>query len=53
MQREVEPWLEMPLWIPDGHEYADIANSNSTRALAQGLTIRPLVDTVRYTHVGA
>ena len=49
MQHEVVPWLEMPLWIPDGDEYACIANNNSARALAQGLTIRPLEDTVRDT----
>jgi 2'-hydroxyisoflavone reductase len=49
MQHGVVPWLEMPLWLPDGDEYAGIAKSNSARALAQGLTIRPIEETVRDT----
>ncbi|HKU68238.1 MAG TPA: NAD-dependent epimerase/dehydratase family protein [Candidatus Baltobacteraceae bacterium] len=46
-QREVRPWSEFPLWIPSASEYAAIANSDSSRALAAGLTIRPIAETVR------
>lgn len=49
IEHKVVPWLEMPLWIPDGDEYAGIANTNSARALAEGLTSRSLEETVRDT----
>jgi nucleoside-diphosphate-sugar epimerase len=45
----VRPWSEMPLWIPAASEYASIANADSSRAVAAGLSVRPLHDTVRDT----
>lgn len=48
-EHDVRPWSELPLWIPAASEYASIANADSSRALAAGLTIRPLHDTVRDT----
>lgn len=44
----VEPWTEVPLWLP-GEEYAGIENIDTTRATAAGLTTRPLTETVRDT----
>lgn len=48
-QHEVRPWTELPLWIPAASESASIANADSSRAIAAGLTIRPIAETVRDT----
>ncbi|MEO6597751.1 MAG: NAD-dependent epimerase/dehydratase family protein [Planctomycetota bacterium] len=42
---QVRPWMEMPLWIPREGRSA-IANE---RAIAKGLILRPIADTVRDT----
>jgi 2'-hydroxyisoflavone reductase len=48
LEQKVGVWMEMPLWIPDGPSdgfmFADIR-----KALAAGLTFRPLAETVRDT----
>lgn len=48
-QHDVKPWREFPLWIPAASDFAAIARTDSSRALAQGLQIRPIGDTVRDT----
>ncbi|MCK5828530.1 epimerase, partial [Candidatus Bipolaricaulota bacterium] len=49
-EHKVGAWMELPLWIP---EDADIAKGffdfQVDRALAKGLTVRPLEETVRET----
>jgi 2'-hydroxyisoflavone reductase len=45
LDAEVQPWTELPLWLP-GDEYAGMARADITRALAAGLTFRPLEQTV-------
>src|SRR5881398_551928 len=45
-QQKVEPWSDMPVWA--GKE-SGIARTNISRALAKGLTFRPLADTARDT----
>lgn len=40
----VEPWLELPLWLP-GAEYAGMLQADISKALAAGLTFRPLEQT--------
>lgn len=40
----VEPWMELPLWLP-GAEYAGLMHTNITKALTAGLTFRPLEQT--------
>ena len=47
VEREVGPWMEMPLWIP-GH-MGDLHNAPIERALAEGLRFRPLAQTVAET----
>ena len=43
----VEPWSDFPLWLPqDGN---GTLQASTARAVAQGLTYRPLEDTVRAT----
>ncbi|MHB8468686.1 MAG: SDR family oxidoreductase [Gaiellaceae bacterium] len=44
----VEPWLELPLWLP-GDDYAGMAQADIARALAAGLAFRPLAATARDT----
>ncbi|MDX6378593.1 MAG: hypothetical protein QOE98_2896, partial [Gaiellaceae bacterium] len=52
---EVGEWMELPLWIApsSGEEAAMLAATDYRRASATGLTLRPLVDTVRATLAAA
>lgn len=44
-EHKVQPYLQMPLWIPrDGRSVVDCS-----RAIAKGLAFRPIADTVRDT----
>ena len=45
----IEPWSELPLWLP-GSDHAGMARADISRALGAGLTFRPLDDTVRDTY---
>lgn len=46
----LEPWTELPLWIPAGDaEMAGHSAVSIARALQSGLIFRPLADTVRDT----
>ena len=47
LERGVQPWLELPLWLPKADQA--LADVSIARALAQGLTFRPLEETVRDT----
>jgi 2'-hydroxyisoflavone reductase len=47
-RNEVGAWMEMPLWIPE-KEGPGVGDVNCGRALAAGLTFRPLEETVRDT----
>lgn len=50
LQRALEPWGELPLWVPEADgQYAGFSRVSIVRALASGLTFRPLADTVRDT----
>ncbi|MDQ6607211.1 MAG: NAD-dependent epimerase/dehydratase family protein [Actinomycetota bacterium] len=45
----VEPWSELPIWIPPGHEYAALHAASVERAYADGLRCRPVAETVADT----
>ena len=47
LERGVQPWTEVPLWVPAGE--AGIDEVSIERALAAGLALRPLAETVRDT----
>ncbi len=49
LEKEVGPWMEVPLWIPASANEAGHSSISLDNALASGLTIRPLSDTVRAT----
>jgi nucleoside-diphosphate-sugar epimerase len=48
LQAEVQPWTELPLWLP-GSDQAGMARADISRALAAGLVFRPLGETVADT----
>jgi 2'-hydroxyisoflavone reductase len=41
----VQPWTELPLWMP-GDEFRELMKANIDRALSEGLTFRPIAETV-------
>jgi 2'-hydroxyisoflavone reductase len=41
----VQPWVELPLWVPDTPEYAGFSQVSIAKALAAGLTFRPAAAT--------
>jgi 2'-hydroxyisoflavone reductase len=54
LEQEVEQWMELPLWLAQSEaEWAHMQEADVSRALAAGLTFRPLDETVRDTLVWA
>ena len=50
LAREVAPWMELPLWIPEGEkDMAGFQRRNIDKALGSGLKIRALEDTLHST----
>jgi 2'-hydroxyisoflavone reductase len=47
-RQKVEPWSDMPSWIPRGPDSGAMAVSNA-RAVAKGLRFRPVAETARDT----
>ncbi|CAN5431492.1 SDR family oxidoreductase [soil metagenome] len=47
--QEVSPWGDMPVWIPPTSEGGAMSRTNIKKALAEGLTFRPLDLTARDT----
>jgi 2'-hydroxyisoflavone reductase len=45
----IEPWTELPVWLPEDHEYAAMHDADVERAHAAGLSCRPVRDTVADT----
>jgi len=48
IDQEIGQWMELPLWIEDESDKG-LHRSDTARAKATGLTIRPLADTVQAT----
>jgi 2'-hydroxyisoflavone reductase len=46
-QSDVVPWTELPLWVPRAQERPALFRANCAKALAFGLTFRPLAETIR------
>jgi 2'-hydroxyisoflavone reductase len=50
LANQVQPWMEMPLWIPESSpEDAGLNQTSVQKAIRAGLTFRPLEDTIRST----
>jgi 2'-hydroxyisoflavone reductase len=45
----IEPWTELPIWLPPDHEYRALHATDVERAHAAGLTTRPVAETVADT----
>jgi nucleoside-diphosphate-sugar epimerase len=45
----IEPWTELPIWLPPEHEYGWMHDTNVERAHAAGLRCRPVEETVSDT----
>jgi 2'-hydroxyisoflavone reductase len=45
----IEPWTELPIWLPPDHEYAGMHAAGVERAHAAGLRCRPVHETVADT----
>ncbi|MGI9013287.1 MAG: NAD-dependent epimerase/dehydratase family protein [Phycisphaerales bacterium] len=48
-EHNVQPWSEMPVWLPPGSPAAGLCTASNSKAVARGLTFRPLAATVRDT----
>jgi 2'-hydroxyisoflavone reductase len=48
-EHNVEPWSDMPVWVPDTEENAGFSRVDVSKAIGAGLTFRPLEDTIRDT----
>ena len=48
-QYKVEPWSDMPAWVPDDEEGVGLSRIDVSKAIAAGLKFRPLEETVRDT----
>jgi 2'-hydroxyisoflavone reductase len=45
----VQPWMELPLWVPESPETLGFSQVSVARAVADGLTFRPARDTAADT----
>jgi 2'-hydroxyisoflavone reductase len=48
-KNNVQPWQDLPAWVPDVPENQGFSRTDCSRAFAAGLTFRPLADTIRDT----
>lgn len=48
-EKKVEAWSDMPVWLPPVGETAGANSVSAAKAIAKGLTYRPLADTCRDT----
>jgi 2'-hydroxyisoflavone reductase len=48
-QQQVQPWTEMPTWVPNVGDERGFSQISVARAVAKGLTYRPLATTARDT----
>lgn len=45
----IEPWTQLPIWVPPDGEYASLHDADTSRAAAAGLRCRPMAETVADT----
>jgi nucleoside-diphosphate-sugar epimerase len=45
----VEPWIELPIWLPPGAERDGMHGADVSKAIRAGLHCRPIAETVRDT----
>ena len=47
--QKVLPWSDMPVWLPSDGENGAMSRTSIKKALAEGLTFRPVPETTRDT----
>lgn len=47
LDHEISPWSDLPLWLP--HDYNAMHTTNVSKAIGDGLTYRPITETVKDT----
>jgi len=45
----IEPWTQLPMWLPPGEDYDTMHGGDVSKALAAGLRCRPVAETVADT----
>jgi 2'-hydroxyisoflavone reductase len=45
----VEPWSDMPFWIPDNSDTSGMSLRDNSKAIKSGLAFRPLTETIADT----
>jgi hypothetical protein len=45
----VLPWSQVPIWVPPGHRFRALHQTNTDKAAAAGLRCRPIEQTVTDT----
>jgi len=48
-EQGINPWSDMPVWIPSQGDYAGFSTRSNAKAIAAGLRFRPFADTVSAT----
>ncbi|PRP99595.1 NAD-dependent epimerase/dehydratase family protein [Enhygromyxa salina] len=48
-KHEVSPWMDMPVWVPPAGEFGGLGSVSGAAALADGLRLRPLAQTMTDT----
>jgi len=49
LDKGVTPWREIPVWLPEAGDTAGFSTVNCSKAIAAGLSFRPILDTARDT----
>lgn len=49
LEQEVGQWMEMPLWLAEEDVHVGMMQTNINKAVAAGLTFRPIGETIRDT----
>lgn len=46
LERDIQPWKEIPLWRRGGHDFDGFMRIDGSRALTEGLKLRPLKQSI-------
>lgn len=49
MEAGVQPWTDLPIWVPPGELFDTLHRSDVSAAMAEGLMCRPVTETVADT----